>query len=407
MPIRVRTPDGGVAVFPDGTDPSVMEAALRAQFGGGEKEPSQHPHAKVARMVGDNLPSIGGMVGGALGAIGGPVVAAGTAALGGAAGRLGQRVLQGIQRRPEAVTSQGEMVADAARSGAIQGGVQAVGGVVGKGLSAGANRLYQGLAKPSKALREGFDDLVPQALKDRIPLTTGGGARAERLLGQSHDAAEKIISTGHNAGKTITPREMTSELGAVTRDLQLRARAGQVPEFDAVARTASGITRRNPSRVPLGDAQAIKRKAQEAAQGAYKKMNAGNASQLSGADMAQEAVARGTRKAIERQVPEVAKANALTQSRIGVDRMVSDATSREGNTLMMNGLRDVAAVGAGAGLGSLADAPEAGAGAGLLLRLLSTPSHGSRAAILASEAARLKVPEHALRALMAAYEQEQ
>jgi hypothetical protein len=406
MPIQIKLPDGRTVIAPDDATPEELDAI--ANDAAGESEaPSEHPHARVARMLGQNLPSIGGAVGGALGAIGGPVVAAGTAALGGAAGRLGQRVIQGIQRRPEAVTSQGEMVADAARSGAIQGGVQAVGGIVGKGLSAGANRLYQGLAKPSKALRQGFDDLIPQALKDRIPLTTRGAAKAERLLGQSHNAAEEIVSAGHNAGKTITPREMTSEMGAVTRDLQLRARAGQAPEFDAVARTVSGVTRRNPSRVPLGDAQAIKRKAQEAAQGAYKARDAGHAAQLGGGDLAQEAVARGTRKAIERQVPGVAEANKLTQSRIGVDRMLSDATSREGNTLMINGLRDVAAVGGGAGLGSLADAPEAGAGAGLLLRLLSTPSHGSRAAILASEAARLKVPEHALRALMAAYEQEQ
>jgi hypothetical protein len=112
------------------------------------------------------------------------------------------------------------------------------------------------------------------------------------------------------------------------------------------------------------------------------------------------------RKGVEARVPAVEPVNAHTQSLIGVDRMVSDATSREGNTLAVNGLRDLAAIGGGAGLGSLAGAPGAGAAVGLLLKLLSTPSTGSRAAIWANDAARMGLPTHILRALMPSHEQE-
>lgn len=35
MTIRVATPDGGIAEFPDGTSPDIMRTALRAKFGGG------------------------------------------------------------------------------------------------------------------------------------------------------------------------------------------------------------------------------------------------------------------------------------------------------------------------------------------------------------------------------------
>jgi hypothetical protein len=71
--------------------------------------------------------------------------------------------------------------------------------------------------------------------------------------------------------------------------------------------------------------------------------------------------------------------------------------------MMVNGMRGALAVGGGAGLGSLMGDSKTGAGAGLLLQLLSTPSTGSRAAILANEAKRIPYSQ-LLRLLMASHQ---
>jgi hypothetical protein len=368
---------------------------------GASAAPTPHmgAHARVGRMVIDNLPSVGGMLGGLAGAAGGPVVAAGTAALGGAAGRLGQRAISGLQRRSDAVSDLGEMAGDAAKAGAKEGAITAVGGAVGAGLAGGARRLYQGLAKPSKALRQEFPDLIPTALKERIPLTQGGARKIEGLVARSADQADNVVAQAERAGASpIQAREVIKEFQPVVEKLRKRVDIGQPSELAAVGERGRRLMRRPAPQ--LTRAQALKREAQEQAQAAYKARDLGNKTVLSADDLLNEATAKGLRKGVESRAPQVGPINAQTQARLGVDRMVSDAVSREGNTLAINGLRDVAAIGGGAGLGSLAGAPGAGAVGGLLLKLLSTPSTGSRAAILANDAARLGIPEHVLRALM-------
>lgn len=151
--------------------------------------------------------------------------------------------------------------------------------------------------------------------------------------------------------------------------------------------------------IPLIRAQALKREAQAAAHSAYKARNLGTQGPLSADDLMDEAVAKGLQKAIEHRVGRVAPVNRRTQSRIGVDRMVSDAMGREGNTLGLGGMRDLIAVGAGGGLGATVGAPVEGATVGFLLRLLSAPGTGSRTAILMNDAARLGMPPQLLRLL--------
>lgn len=406
MPIRVRTPDGGVAVFPDGTEPSVMEAALREQFGGGEPEPSEHPHARIARMAGENLPAIGGAIGGALGAIGGPAVATGTAALGGAAGRLGQRVIQGLQRRPEAVTGTGEMMADAGQAGAMQGGIQAAGGLVGKGLSAGASRLYQGLLKPSKALRGQHSDIAGTLVNARAPITHGGLRKVEGLLSRSAQQADDLVASHANAAP-VQARELVREFGGTVGELRKRADIGLPSELGKVGERGRRLMKADRGvGIEIPRAQALKRTAQNSAHAGFRQAERGTVKEVSADTMLDQDVARGLRAAIEKRIPEIAGVNKRTQALGGGKDALEDALGREGNNVALGGMRDLIAAGAGGGLGAAVGMPAQGAAAGLLLRLLATPSAGSRAAILANDAARLGLPEHVLRALMASHQTE-
>jgi hypothetical protein len=147
----------------------------------------------------------------------------------------------------------------------------------------------------------------------------------------------------------------------------------------------------------------LKKTAQESANAGYRQAERGTVKEVSADTMLDKDVARGLRKAIEKRIPDIAPVNKRTQQLGGAKDALEDAMSREGNTLAFNGLRDVGAIGGGAMLGAASGSAGLGAGAGLLMKLLSTPAMGSRAAILANDAARLGVPEGLLRALMASH----
>jgi hypothetical protein len=147
----------------------------------------------------------------------------------------------------------------------------------------------------------------------------------------------------------------------------------------------------------------LKRTAQDSAQAAYKMRDRGATKQLGADDLLDEATARGLRKGIENRAP-VADVNKVTQSRIGVDRMVSDSVGREGNNLAIGGAKEGLAVlgGIGGYLGT--GDTDSAVKLGLLTRLLATPSTGSMVAIGANEVGRSQLIQNALRALMASHE---
>lgn len=404
MPIQIKLPDGRTIVAPDDATPEELDAI--ANEAGGE-EPSEHPHARIARMVGDNLPAIGGAVGGALGAIGGPIVAAGTAALGGAAGRLGQRVVQGLQRRPGAVTGTGEMLADAGREGAIQGGIQAAGGMLGKGASAVGGRVYSGLLKASKNLRAQHPDLVQTLMNARAPITQGGLRKVEGLLGRSSQQADDLVNAHANAAP-VRASEIVGGFGKTVGELRKRVEIGQPSELAKVGERGKRLVKTDRGvGIELPRAQALKRTAQESAHAGYRQAERGTVKEVGADTMLDKDVARGFRSAIEKRIPEIAGVNRRTQSLGGAKDALEDALGREGSNLAAGGMRDLVALGAGGGLGATVDMPAEGAAGGLLLRLLATPNTGSKAAILANEAARLGIPTHALRALMAYHGQDE
>jgi len=81
MPIRVKTPDGGTATFPDDMDPAAITAALAKRFPKPKAEPAKDPGSMA-----DLLPNVGGAIGGFLGRRGGTPGAMALSAIGGAAG---------------------------------------------------------------------------------------------------------------------------------------------------------------------------------------------------------------------------------------------------------------------------------------------------------------------------------
>lgn len=350
-------------------------------------EPKKTPE-KPARDWGDTLtdllPTAGAMAGGLVGAPFGGVPGVALAGLGGAAGQAGRRVIQGLRGRQ--VPQGMDAALDIAKTGAVEGGLQAVGGVLGKGLAKGAGRLYQAAAKPSKALRADSPNLIETALRERIPLTSRGAQKVDAATSASAKLADDTIARAQAAGAGNVPTaDVVSEFAPVVTELRKRIRIGQPSQLPAVGARSRQIVATNPSGIPLTEAQELKRAAQDAAAGAYRQLNTGAIGELSANDLTHRAVASGLRRGIEKKVPEVIPINQRTQALGGVRQMVEDAVGRTGNNNVI-GMSDLI----GTGIGGLP---------GLLLsRILNRPASGSLAAILMNDAARLGVPTGAARA---------
>lgn len=161
----------------------------------------------------------------------------------------------------------------------------------------------------------------------------------------------------------ISLDEATRYIPGVRRDIASRALGRNEPGLQQINRLERRMATGRQWPAMLSDAQRLKRAEQTLAQNAYRAKDAGKIVQLSPRAQFAEQVARGTREAIEREVPGVAPINQRTQSLLGMERAAAQA-SDTGHILSRLGGAGVAGV-IGFGGGVLPAA--AAAGAGLML----------------------------------------
>jgi len=269
-----------------------------------------------------------------------------------------------------------------------------------------ARRLYGGLLKPSQALKNSFggtDEMAGTLLRERVPITSGGLEKITSKVDQSRAAALGMVSDAQAAGSAgVTAKQALRDFPGVVTELRKRADIGQPNHLRLVGDRGNVIVRtasRTGGEIPLVRAQELKETAQEASSGAYRAVERGLQKQLSAGDLMNTAVARGLRRGIEDRVPTVAAQNARTQQLLGGKRAVEDAVERETGHAMFGGRRDLAALLAG-GAGMATGGPSRALGAATLMRLLSTPSSGSRLAIGLNEVGRLPIEDATARMLL-------
>jgi len=336
-------------------------------------DPSKRPQ----QPFGEQLPMMGGMAGAAMGGPGGAMV-------GGAAGALGRDLLRANRGDARTPSTAGDAAMNVGQEGAIQGALTGAAQMAGSAAPKLARRMYAGLLKVPKALKDSFggDEIVDTLVRGRVPLTRRGAETATGRMSESRNTAMQMVRDAEAAGASrVMPREMAREFRPVVSTLRRRADIGQPDAAPAAAARARTISRRNPGGVQLTRAQELKETAQDSARGAYRQMAQGGKGQLSADDLLDEATARGLRTAIESRVPGVAGQNQTTQRWMGASDALENALQREGNTLGVGGMRDLISTGVGAGGGAVAGGPGGAVVGAALMRLLSTPGAGSQAAI--------------------------
>jgi hypothetical protein len=139
------------------------------------------PTAALKRLTGINLPNPLGMTGGALG---------------GMAGEGFKQTANALRGRLDLVPrTMGAQLQSIGAAGVEQGGMEAVGGVVGKGLTKIGSGLYRGgVALLPRTLKQEFPTLAREGYREGVALTRGGAARASRLTGESADEADALIA---------------------------------------------------------------------------------------------------------------------------------------------------------------------------------------------------------------------
>lgn len=243
-----------------------------------------------------------------------------------------------------------ERVLDGAGGGGVVTSAPAAAGQQGlKILNGLARRLYTGLLKPSKAVRQEFGDVGAGLLDKRRLITRGGAESAETAVEQAAKRADDMIANAPQPSQGVPANRVTSEFKDVLDAVKARVDAGVVDpsELDKVAQRVSRIqhtANASGGRIDPVRAQTLKRTSQDAAQGAYNQMQRGNAKMLSTDDLLDAATARGFKGGLEDIVPGIKAANKTTQGLIGESKALTEAVGRTSNHLPFGGVSDLAAM---------------------------------------------------------------
>jgi hypothetical protein len=308
------------------------------------------------------LPTAGGIAGGVAGGIGGTVGglgvggvpgAIGGATLGGAFGES-VRQLANRARGDEAPSTPLDAAKAIATEGGLQGVAEGVGSAVTSGVMKGARAVYRGYLKPSLAARNvgKAPEIVETALREGIPVTKGGEAKAGRIISELQGVVESELQA--SPGR-VDLRRVADKVRAFARQRYFRPGADQA-DYQAALAVADRIDAHpslgippgvTPSRIDVPVAQANKAKTalQDSAASSYGTPNA------SATKRATKAGARELRLGIEGATGgssgKVATLNARESKLIDTARAVRQAVEREANQSKLYGVKTLASVGVG------------------------------------------------------------
>ena len=200
-----------------------------------------------------------------------------------------------------------------------------LGGLIGKGaqpaVQSAGKRVMQSALKPTaKDLLSGnADKAVTTMLDEGVNVSSGGAAKLQSTI----DALNKQVSSKIAASPALVDKghagsEVMDTLG------KFRKQVNPVADEQAILNAWKEFSGRYPAKIPIQEAQAVK-------QGTYKAL-AGKYGEVGSASTeAQKSLARGLRKGIEEQIPEVAKLNAKESALINALTQTERRTGVAGN----------------------------------------------------------------------------
>jgi hypothetical protein len=271
-----------------------------------------------------------------------------------------------------AAAASGEQIASGDVAGGLGSGAGLVAGVAAAGPATRAagrvarpvtqrvgRALYQSALKPTKAVLNGIRSasgpdgarkiLLDTGLREGIPVTGRGAAKAERLIDSLNAEVSRRIQSADRAGATVDGAAVERAIRSVADDFaeQLNAQpelaaietvadnfaknpnvatptAPATPANFAAGKVAGTAAKTQAGPIPVATAQRMK-------QGTYQGLRGKYGRELGGTIEAEKAGARALKEGISQAVPEVAALNARESALIPLEQALSDAMRRRGN----------------------------------------------------------------------------
>lgn len=283
-------------------------------------------HGPSALQALEALPAVGGIVGSLVGSPGlvtgppGLATTAAGAALGGAGGEAIRQLARGAIGATTPTTA-GGVALEMAKEGAIQGGAQAAGGLLGKGLAAGGTRLMQSAVKPPLKMAKDVPRIVQTLLKEGINVSPRGVENLDRLLSAKNAEIAEAVA---NAPGLIPKERVAARALPVAQ--RLARQVNPNADLEAVGSTVQEFLQHPTTGVSLTvpEAQAMK-------VGTYAQIGK-NYGKLSSATVeTQKALARGLKDEIVAEAPQVAGLNAAESDLILAREAVGRRVALSGN----------------------------------------------------------------------------
>jgi hypothetical protein len=417
MPRRVQGPDGITHEFPDdATDEEISEALSTPPSSARGK-----PERTWTDTAVDALPTLGGAAGGILGGLGGAAFglgfggvpgAVGGATLGGAAGEAFKQLINRA-RGADAPETMTDAATDIGVQGGVQGALEATGQAIPKALASGGRAIYRGYLKPSLAKGSvgKADAIVETAIREGLPVTAAGGAKAQKLIGELKAEVESLLG---KAPGTVDLHQIAERVRAFGRQKYYKPGVDSA-DYHAVLKVADNIDAHpslglppgaKPSRVAVSLPTA-----NEAKRGLDTAVGEANFGVERGATKtAQKFGRRALRNDLEKAAPEIAPLNARESRLIDAAKAIERAVGRESNKSPLIGVNTMLSGALGAGAYAGGGDPFTAAALALVTRAGLDPAIGSRVGIVAARLGKTSgaVPATAARvALQAVLEAQQ
>ena len=392
---RVTLPDGRIVDFPDSMPLEQIEAEA-ARLSRPEPPASERPWMDTATSL---LPMAGGIAGGMMGGIGGTVAgmgvggipgAVGGATLGGAAGESLRQIIDRL-RDHEAPVSPFQAASQIGTQGAIQGGSELIGVGIAKGATTGARAVYRGYLKPSLAANKlsKANQVVQTALDEAIPITRGGTAKGQRIIGELRAEVDDLLA---KATGTIDLKRVADRVRAFARRRYFKPGV-DLSDYHMALGVAEKLdkhlslpTHPTPGWLAPGTRpwDVSLSGANEAKRGLYTSIKEAGFGTPQGAKKTTEKYAAHQLKTgLERAAPAIAPLNAREYKLIDAAKAIAKAVEREANQYPIYGMKSMVSAGAAGGSYYRGDSPTTALGTGLAVRALLTPGAQSKAAIVA------------------------
>ena len=276
-----------------------------------------------ANTVIDALPTVGGVVGGLVGAPGGPVASIATATLGGAAGEAARQGVRNVQR---AFTGEQPQMVDPralVTQGAVQGGAQAVGSVVTASMAKAAPWLMSKAIRPSATLLKEYrttaHNIAKTLLEDGINVSQSGLEKLQKLIFADNAEIQALVNA---TPKVISKDKVLGRVDEYAMDA-MKSQVNPAKSLEKATKVADDFVQH-----PYYKGDTISTPAaQQLKVGTYQEI--GDAFNKPQKARALKAVGRGLKEEVAAATPGVSEINAREAKRLAGGEAVAAAIQKD------------------------------------------------------------------------------